>query len=79
MKIDVEVRSPFQSMILDVLWQFDTVEQCQQFRDSLPNQQQREICDAMMMMLIAAVWDVHVDKDTECEEANRVIDLVRSR
>ncbi len=72
-EINIEVRSPFQRMLLDTLWQFETYEQCLQFRDSLPNQQQREICTAMLDMLIAATFDVTVSKEEDCEAARALL------
>ncbi len=68
-EITVEVRSPFQKMLLDTLWQFDTYDQCLQFRDSLPNQQQRDICTNMIELLIAATFDVTVQTEEDCETA----------
>ncbi len=72
-EITVEVRSPFQKMLLDTLWQFDTYDQCLQFRDSLPNQQQRDICTNMIELLIAATFDVTVSKEEDCEAARALL------
>jgi hypothetical protein len=72
-EITVEVRSPFQRMILDVLWQFDTYEQCLYFRDTLPNQAQRDICTAMIDMLLAAVWDTNITTEADCAQARSVL------
>ena len=68
-EITIECRSPFQRMILDTLWQFDTYEQCLAFRDSLPNTQQRDICTAMIDMLIAALFDSSIETEADCEIA----------
>lgn len=68
-EITIECRSPFQRMILDTLWQFDTYEQCLKFRDSLPNQAQRDICTAMLDMLVAAQFDQYVQTEEDCEIA----------
>ncbi len=67
--ITVEVRSPFQRMLLDTLWQFDSYEQCLQFRDSLPNQAQRDICTAMLAMMVAATFDATIQTEADCETA----------
>jgi hypothetical protein len=72
-EINIEVRSPFQRMLLDTLWQFDSYEQCLQFRDSLPNQQQRDICTAMIDMLIAATFDATIHSEEDCETARRYL------
>jgi hypothetical protein len=72
-QINIEVRSPFQKMILDILWQFDTLEQCLQFRDSLPNQAQQEICTAMINLLIAAVLDRQIQTEADCATARDLI------
>ncbi len=72
-EINIEVRSPFQRMLLDTLWQFETYEQCLQFRDSLPNQQQREICTAMLDMLIAATFDATIQTEEDCEAARALL------
>lgn len=72
-EITIEVRSPFQKVILDVLWQMDTYEQCLQFRDSLPNQQQRDICTAMIDMLIAATFDETINSEADCEVARDIL------
>lgn len=72
-EITVEVRSPFQRMILDVLWQFDTYEQCLAFRDSLATAQQQDICTAMIDMLLAAVWDTNITTEADCAEARSVL------
>lgn len=74
--ITVEVRSPFQRMLLDVLWQMDSYEQCLAFRDSLPNAQQRDICTAMIDMLIAATFDETVQREEDCDAARAVISSV---
>ena len=72
-EIKIEVRSPFQKMLLDVLWQMPSYEQCLAFRDSLPNQQQRDICTAMIDMLIAATFDETVQTEEDCETARDLI------
>ena len=72
-EITIEVRSPFQKMILDVLWQMDTYDQCLQFRDSLPNQQQRDICTAMIDMLIAATFDQTIQTESDCATASDLL------
>lgn len=72
-EITVEVRSPFQRMILDVLWQFDTIEQCWQFRDTLPNAQQRAICTNMIELMIAAVFDQTIRSEADCETARDLL------
>ncbi len=75
-EITIEVRSPFQRMILDTLWQFDTFEQCLAFRDSLPTQQQRDICGAMIDMLIAALFDQSIQTEADCETARDILSRV---
>ena len=75
-EVMIEVRSPFQKMILDVLWQFDTLEQCLEFRDSLPNQAQKDICTAMIMMLAYAYIDQEITTEEDCAEASAVIAAV---
>ncbi len=72
-EITIEVRSPFQRMLLDTLWQFDTYEQCLKFRDTLPTQQQREICDNMIQLMIAAVIDQQVDSEADCALARNYL------
>lgn len=72
-EVTIEVRSPFQRMILDVLWQFDTLEQCLAFRDSLPNQQQQDICTAMILMLAYEYIDQEITTEADCAEANTII------
>ena len=72
-EITIEVRIPFQKMILDVLWQMDTYDQCLQFRDSLPNQQQRDICTAMIDMLIAATFDQTIQTESDCATASDLL------
>lgn len=71
--IQIEVRSPFQRMILDTLWQFDTMEQCLRFRDSLPNQPQRDICTAMILMLAYEWIDTQVQTDQDCDQARQIL------
>ena len=71
--IEIEIRSPFQRMILDTLWQFDTMEQCLQFRDSLPNTQQQQICTNMIELMIAAVIDQQVQTEDDCETARDLL------
>jgi hypothetical protein len=72
-EITVEVRSPFQRMLLDVLWQFDSYEQCLQFRDSLPNPAQQAICTAMIDMLLAAVFDQQINTEADCATARNIL------
>ena len=71
--IEIEIRSPFQRMILDTLWQFDTMEQCLQFRDSLPNTQQQQICTNMIELMIAAVIDQQVQTEDDCALARDLL------
>ena len=77
-EVTIEVRSPFQRMILDVLWQFDTLEQCLAFRDSLPNQQQKDICDVMIRMLAYEYIDLHTQTEADCAEARAIIASIGS-
>ena len=72
-EISIEVRSPFQKMILDVLWQFDTLEQCLAFRDSLPNQAQKDICTAMIMMMAYAYIDQEINSEADCAIARDLL------
>ena len=72
-EVSIEVRSPFQRMILDVLWQFDTLEQCLAFRDSLPNQQQKDICTVMIHMLALEYIDQQIQTEADCETARDLI------
>jgi hypothetical protein len=71
--IQIEVRSPFQKMILDTLWQFDTMEQCLAFRDSLPNTAQQQICTAMIMMLAYEYIDQQTLTEADCETARDIL------
>ena len=71
--IEIEIRSPFQRMLLDTLWQFDTMEQCLRFRDSLPNTQQQEICTNMIELMIAAVIDQQVQTEDDCATARDLL------
>lgn len=72
-EVKIEVRSPFQKMILDVLWQMDSYEQCLAFRDSLPNQAQQDICTAMILMLVYAHIDQQIETEADCETARDLI------
>jgi hypothetical protein len=72
-EITIEVRSSFQRMLLDTLWQFERYEDCLRFRDSLPNQAQRDICTAMIDMLIAATFDSTVATEEDCETARAIL------
>ena len=72
-EVTIEVRSPFQKMILDVLWQFDTLEQCLAFRDSLPNKPQQDICTAMIMMMAYAYIDQEIQTEADCEIARDLL------
>lgn len=72
-EITVEVRSPFQKMLLDVLWQFDTMEQCLAFRDSLPNAAQQQICTAMIMMLAYEYIDQQTLTEEDCATARDIL------
>ena len=71
--VNIEVRSPFQAILLDVLWQFDTLEQCLQFRDSLPNSQQQAICTALIMMLAYEYIDQQIETEADCETARDLL------
>lgn len=72
-EISIEVRSPFQRMILDVLWQMDTLEQCLAFRDSLPNTAQQDICTVMIHMLALEYIDQQIQTEADCETARDLI------
>ncbi len=72
-EITIEVRSPFQRMILDTLAEFESYEQCLRFRDSLPNQQQRDICTAMIMMMAYAYIDQEIQTEEDCEIARDIL------
>lgn len=72
-ELNIEVRSPFQKMILDVIWQCETQEQVMAFRNSLPNQQQRDICDVMIRMLAYEYIDLHTQTEADCALARTVI------
>ena len=71
--VTIEVRSPFQRMILDTLAEFETYEQCLRFRDSLPNTQQKDICTAMIMMLAYAYIDQDIQTEEDCAIARDII------
>lgn len=72
-EVTIEVRSPFQKMILDILWQMDTYEQCLAFRDSLPNQAQQDICTVMILMLAYAHIDQEIETEADCAIARDII------
>ena len=71
--LKIQVRSPFQKALLEVLWQMDTLEQCLAFRNSLPNQQQRDICTAMIMLLAVEHIDQQITTEEDCEQARAII------
>ena len=71
--INIECRSPFQRMILDVIWQCETQEQVMAFRNSLPNTQQRDICDVMIRMLAYEYIDLHTQTEADCETARDIL------
>ena len=72
-EITIEVRSPFQRMILDTLAEFESLEQCLAFRDSLPNRQQKDICTAMIMMMAYAYIDQEIETEADCEIARDIL------
>lgn len=72
-ELNIQVRSPFQKMILDVLWSCDTEQQVMVFRNSLPNDQQRAICDVMIRMLAYEYIDLHTQTEADCALARTVI------
>lgn len=72
-EISIEVRSPFQKMILDTLAEFESLEQCLAFRDSLPNTQQQDICTAMIMMMAYAYIDQEIQTEADCEIARDLL------
>lgn len=72
-EISIEVRSPFQRMILDTLAEFQSLDQCLAFRDSLPNQQQQDICTAMIMMMAYAYIDQEIDSEADCAIARDIL------
>ncbi len=72
-EMNIEVRSPFQRMLLDVLWEMNSYEDCLAFRDSLPNQAQQDICTAMINMLIAATFDNVIQEEADCETARTIL------
>jgi len=72
-ELTIQVRSPFQKALLEVLWNLDTVEQCWAFRDSLPNPQQRDICTAMIMLLSIEYLDKQINTEADCEQARDII------
>lgn len=72
-EVKIEVRSPFQKILLDTLAEFESYEQCLAFRDSLPNQQQRDICTAMIMMMAYAYIDQEIQTEADCEIARDIL------
>ena len=72
-EIKIEVRSPFQRMILDTLAEFESYEQCLAFRDSLPNPQQQAICTVMIMMMAYAYIDQEIETEADCETARDIL------
>lgn len=75
-EIKIQVKSQFQKMLLEVLWKMDTLEQCLAFRDSLPNQQQRNICDTMILLLAIEYIDQQITTEADCAEARAIIHAV---
>ena len=71
--ITIQVRSSFQKALLEVLWSMDTLEQCWAFRDTLPNQQQRDICTAMIQLLAVEYIDQQVETEADCAEAQSIL------
>ncbi len=72
-EIYIQNITPFQKMILDTIWQMETPEQVQAFRNSLPENQQ-QICDAMIYMLIAEIIDQNTTTEEDCEVARDLLD-----
>ncbi len=72
-EITIEVRSPFQKILLDTLAEFESYEQCLAFRDSLATQQQRDICTAMIMMMAYAYIDQEIQTEADCEIARDIL------
>ena len=75
--ITIQVRSPFQKAILEVLWSMDTLEQVLAFRDSLPNPQQRAICTAMIELLAVEYIDQQITQAEDCDQARAVIAQIK--
>lgn len=73
MQIQLEGLTPFQKMICDVIWQCDTQAQVLAFRNSLPNTQQRDICDVMIRAITYEYIDQHIQTEADCAEARELI------
>lgn len=73
MDITIPGLSPFQVMLCDRIWQCDTRDQVQAFRNSLPTAQQQTICDSMIMLLSCAVIDQHIETEADCDQARELI------
>lgn len=73
MQIQIEGLTAFQKMLCDVIWSCDTQEQVLAFRDSLPNTQQRDICDVMIRAITYEYIDQHIQTEADCATARSVL------
>ena len=73
MQIRIEGLTPFQKMLCDVIWSCDTQAQVIAFRNSLPNTQQRDICDTMIRAMAYEYIDQHIQTEADCAEAQAIL------
>jgi hypothetical protein len=73
MTITLQGLTPFQKMLCDVIWQCETQDQVLAFRNSLPNAQQRDICDVMIRAIMYEYIDQHIQTEADCAEAQTIL------